>query len=151
MLDGRARTWLEYFAMPATHAAEAKKALDVLASYPAILNRGERWFWHDGAIGRVYMLVGRYAEALPFFKRAVSSCAALEDLVQYVHVLMDYGALLEKTGDRAGACAAYNKVLKSWPLRSGSESAQLAERRRRVTCAGVTSGGEPSKRRFDHE
>src|SRR5256885_6859803 len=78
--DGRARTWLEYFAMPATTIGAAKEAVDVLPRYPPILDPLERWFWHDDAIGRMYMLVGRYSDAKPYLERAAGSCSALEDL-----------------------------------------------------------------------
>ncbi|WP_394829965.1 tetratricopeptide repeat protein [Pendulispora albinea] len=134
MLDSHSRKWLEYFAMPAATEASAKEALDVLPQYLPILHRIGRWFWHDGAIGRVYMLMGRHVEARPYFERAAASCNALEDLVQHTHALLDFASLLERTGDSKRACEMYDRVLGRWPAHSGSVSAARASQRRRSLC-----------------
>jgi tetratricopeptide (TPR) repeat protein len=136
MLDGRARTWLEYYAMPATTPEAAREALAVLPKFPKLLNRAERWYWHDGAIGRVYQLAGRNAEAIPFFERAANACTGLEDVVQHTRVLLDYATLVGQTGDKKLACALYDRVLHSSPLGAGGESSARAELlRKRALCA----------------
>jgi serine/threonine-protein kinase len=136
LVDGLARTWLEYYALPATTAGAAKEALAVLPKYPPVLNRSERHFWHDGAIARVYALAGRPADAVPYFERAVKTCNALDDPLKYERVLVDYGAFLENAGDKDRACAIYERALHAFPLGPKSESVQRADRRRGAVCRG---------------
>src|SRR5579859_3754906 len=135
MVDGLARTWLEYYAMPSTSSAAAREALSVLPKYPAILNRGERKFWDDAAIGRVYALAGQPSDAVTYFERAANTCTGLEDLIQYSHVLLDYAALLERKGEVRRACALYARAAKSLPLGTRSESYRLAHEKRERICA----------------
>jgi serine/threonine-protein kinase len=85
--------------------------------------------WGD-AIGRTYLVAGRSAEALPYLRRAASSCGALVDPLAVMHANVDLGAALEANGDVPGACAAYGRVLDQWAsARPKAVTAEHAKRR----------------------
>jgi len=143
-LGGRSRAWLDLFAMPAITRAGAAEAIAELPKYLPFLDRTDRWFWHDAAIGRAYALTGQLDAAMPFYERAAASCYALEDLVQYTRALVEFGDLLERRGDRSRACEVYRKVLTCWPPESGSVSAARAAARHRAICQ-TSAGNRPRK------
>lgn len=105
--------WLRGYAEPARTPAEAREALARLSSFGGVRRfAGDHLLIVDAA--RVYLLAGRATEATELLREAVRSClAALEPIrVVQAHALL--GQSLEATGDRAGACAAYEQVLRRW-------------------------------------
>jgi serine/threonine protein kinase/tetratricopeptide (TPR) repeat protein len=134
LLEGKPRLWQDAFAMPATSREAAAEALGQLPRYGRVLPRMDRWFWHDGALGRAFALTEQFDAALPHFERAVASCNALEDLVQYHRVLLDFATALERHGDTSRACSMYGNMVSSWRPESGSVSSQRAADRLGRLC-----------------
>jgi serine/threonine-protein kinase len=112
-------TWVEAWASPAVTRDDATAAMGALARDPRLaLPRGgeDMWLDHDAdaLAGRVLLLAGKPAEALPLLRRASNDCFALDWPYQHMHAVLDLGRALEQTGDTAGACAAYARVLAKW-------------------------------------
>jgi serine/threonine protein kinase/tetratricopeptide (TPR) repeat protein len=133
-LAGNGRSWLQHFAMPAVTKEAAAEALARLPEFLPILERSDRWYWQDGAIGRVYALLGQDREALPYYERAVASCGALEDLVQYHRTEIELADFYLRTGNPERACQTYARVVISWPLESGSVTSRHAQEQFNLHC-----------------
>jgi eukaryotic-like serine/threonine-protein kinase len=121
----RTMSWVPEYADLVRTAGEAGVALDELARRDKLAP----WFWFDrawGAVGRVYELAGRHADALPYLRRATSLC--LHDDPEDRLFL---GMALEATGDAETACAAYAEVVARWggakPRSLTAESARRHE------------------------
>jgi tetratricopeptide (TPR) repeat protein len=140
-LDGRARSWLQHFAIPTTTREAAEEALGALATYP-LLSRADRDYAQDAAIGRVYGLAGRDADALPYAERAAHSCYALDDLVQFHRAELDLGDLYAHSGSVDRACATYQAVINQWPARSGAVTSRRAAERMARLCNGPAASRE---------
>jgi eukaryotic-like serine/threonine-protein kinase len=87
--------------------------------------------------GKVRVLAGDAAGALPALVLGASDCGALSDPMRHTHANFYLGKAREATGDIHGACAAYGVVLERWgssPLsRTGAEA---SERSRVLRCHG---------------
>ncbi|WXB20294.1 protein kinase [Pendulispora albinea] len=142
LADGVQRNWLDAYAIPVTTAAGAREALDVLPGYLPLLPRTSRWFQHDAVLGTVFWKGGRPHDAMLHFERAAASCVHLDGPIQYVHMLLNFGAMLEERGDVVRACAMYRRVLERFPVTSGSRSAMQADSRASTVCPTNTSGDE---------
>ena len=68
----------------------------------------------DEGLGKMYLLAGRAAEALPYLRRAALGCYGAENPLGYVRAALPLGQALEQTGDRDGACRAYASVTARW-------------------------------------
>jgi eukaryotic-like serine/threonine-protein kinase len=64
--------------------------------------------------GALHVLAGEPREALPFLRTAVSACDALLRPIEHTRASWFLGQALEATGDGAGACLAYDVVLRRW-------------------------------------
>ena len=127
------QSWVLGYALPATTPADA---LAALAAAPQPLPRvHSNQFHREGleANGRVLLLAGRAADAVPFLRAAVAACSGLEIPLEHTQAGLHLGQALEQTGDRAGACAAYRSVLDRWgSARPRSVSAERARTRTRA-------------------
>jgi len=72
-------------------------------------------------IGRVELLAGNTATALPLLQRGAASCAIIPTshtfrayTIQWMHNHLNLGLALEQTHDIPGACAAYTEILTRW-------------------------------------
>ncbi len=83
-------------------------------------------------IAYVYLLAGNYAEALTVLKGAMSSCGSIR--VDRTRTLW-LGQALEGTGDKAGACREYAKVIRWWG-KAKPRSVTAEEARRRAKALG---------------
>jgi hypothetical protein len=142
-LDGRARRWLDDYAMPAVTPAGAKEALDQLPHFLPILHRSDRWYWDDHAIARVYALTGQDEAAIPYYERATRSCGALKELIQFRHAESDFADFLVRRGDTNRACALYGRVLSAWPVSSRSIVAEHAASQTHGLCRTFNKKEKP--------
>ena len=98
-----------------------------------------------GTFGKLYVLAGRHAEALPLLRRVVNGCEALESPLDHMRSAYYLGRALEGTGDVAGACAAYSIVLGRWgDARPPSVTANKARERGRAL--GCPSDAGPARK-----
>jgi serine/threonine-protein kinase len=65
-------------------------------------------------VGRVHLLGGDAAGAVPLLKRAVRNCQPLDHALALVRAHALLGEALEATGDKAGARAEYDALLARW-------------------------------------
>ncbi|WP_394844151.1 protein kinase [Pendulispora brunnea] len=135
LADWNQRVWLDSFVVPARDIESAKEALDALPKYLPILHRTDRWPAYDAAIGNVFRLTGRPAEATRHFERALSSCLRFDYPMDYIRALLRFGDMLASTGNQERACSSYTKLLERWPVSSGSRSSVIAERRKKDVCS----------------
>ena len=92
----------------------------------------------DTMQGRVGMLVGAYAEAVPLLEPMTRSCHALEEPFMNTRAQLWLGDAKEHTGDKDGACKAYGVVVQRWgEAKPRSLSAHAAKQRRQALgCKG---------------
>jgi serine/threonine-protein kinase len=111
--------WTLAWAAPASTKDEAKGALDALAEdkrlAPLLMIQGAFCVGMvDAYAGHVYLLADRPTEAIPYLRHATNACMGLDNPFEQLHAQLDLGLALEQTGDRAGACAAFGRVLERW-------------------------------------
>jgi serine/threonine-protein kinase len=71
----------------------------------------------DEGIGRIELAAGHASNALRYLRRAATGCRVRPTSwlpVPFVRASLHLGRALEATGDRAGACAAYEGVVARW-------------------------------------
>jgi hypothetical protein len=134
-LYGRTDAWVLAYAGPAATRAEAE---DALANAPDsfVIDKASWDFSDRVAIGKVYMLAGRAADALPWLEAAAASCAALDSPLLHTQAAWLLGRAREDQGDRAGACAAYGVVVERWgrAIPRSVTGAAAVDRRRALAC-----------------
>ena len=105
--------WIYGWALPAETKAEGDAALAALPRWSPLLP-----FTPQSAasahVGRAYWAAERWAEALGPLRKAEASCVALHFPFAHTRAIAMLGDALEATGDRAGACAAYGRVVARW-------------------------------------
>jgi serine/threonine-protein kinase len=105
--------WFPAYALPAETSADADEALAALPNYEPLPAR-RIFSLPDALLGKVYLLAGRPADALPHLERGAAACRALDEPILHVRAHYDLGRAREATGDKAGACSAYAAVLARW-------------------------------------
>jgi serine/threonine-protein kinase len=124
--------WVRGFAEPADSPSDAEAALVALPGDEATRAFGPIAF-AAASLGRVELLAGRAADALPALEEGARVCAALTHPIDAVRAIERLGAGLETKGDAAGACAAYARVLARWgQARPRSVTADRARARSRA-------------------
>jgi eukaryotic-like serine/threonine-protein kinase len=104
--------WLGAFALAATTPEQAVAALKARPSiYDGRLHGRLESF--DAVDGQVHALAD-HADAQRLLERASRVCAWLHIPVQHLRALGTLGRLLEEAGDEAGACRAYEVVVRHW-------------------------------------
>jgi serine/threonine-protein kinase len=134
-LTMRGFAWALAYRVSARSAADATDALARLPQLSPLPDPLLRTVEIDDAIGVVYLRAGRAGEALPYLKRAGGSCFALDWPIPHRTSLLHLGEALETTGDRAGACSAYTRLVSLWgharPRSTSAEAARAAVARLR--------------------
>jgi serine/threonine-protein kinase len=127
--------WLKAHAAWAHDAEEAREALATLppSGIPPLYPHS--YPLPDAGLGRMYLLLGRAGEALPYLRRAAQGCNGLDDPFGYVRAAVPLGEALEKTGDREGACRAYQGVIDQWG-KATPRSVTAEQARARAKAAG---------------
>lgn len=108
--------WIHGYAIPASllgTAEEAKAALDAQPPFGEIPTFIPRTL-AVADVGRTFLLAGREKEARTWLENAAKSCDVLEMPFAHTRALYDLGTVLEKAGDKAGACRAYGVVVQRW-------------------------------------
>ncbi len=133
--EAAAMVWPYAFVTPARTADDAREALGARDRYAPIAPAAVREPTVDGEVGRVLLLAGRGAEALPYLRRAAASCGGLVDPVPYVQSVLALAAAAEGAGDAPLACSALSRVLAWWGSSRTSVSARDARARQaRLGC-----------------
>jgi serine/threonine-protein kinase len=127
--------WVPAYAAPAETADEANEALAALPPFLPLPPPREL-VMTDAAIGKVYALAGRTADALPYLRRGAATCLALDEPVMHTRAHLFLGQALEASGDVAGACAAYGVVIARWGSAPKSLTADKARARARAIGCG---------------
>jgi len=122
--------WLTAYPRFVLDAGDARAALEALPRFPPPATAPLRPPLVDGWVGRVYLLAGRPADALPSLRRAVAACPALEwPIGEHTRLRLALGQALEATHDTAGAREAYRAVVARWGSSTpASASAQIAKK-----------------------
>jgi tetratricopeptide (TPR) repeat protein len=107
-------TWLNAYGGVVRSEADAREAVQQMPKKISVAVESGRYSAMDLAIGRAHALGGDAAAALRPLLRASQSCLALVDPSVPATVHLYLGLALEKTGDAAGARAAYEKVIALW-------------------------------------
>jgi serine/threonine-protein kinase len=109
----RGNLWLAAYAAVASTERDAQIALEKLAASQPLppFRAWTLWVAEEGA---VHLLAGDAARALPLLERGVRVCITLARPVERMRALLHLGMAREATGDRAGACEAYQRVLARW-------------------------------------
>jgi eukaryotic-like serine/threonine-protein kinase len=136
--------WVDAFALPAESTDDANAALAARERYLPIPVYAPLSL-DEAAIGRVYLLAGRAAEALPVLERAVRSCFPLDHPLEHTHAAAFLGRAREATGDPAGACAAYDVVRARWG-NAKPRSATATDALQRAAALGCDRPGKRDKR-----
>jgi serine/threonine-protein kinase len=121
--------WIYAYADAAETREEATQALDALPPYaplPVFAPQSVA----TGLVGQVYWLAGKLDVAIPRLRSAAASCVALMEPIGHTRMNLTLGQALEASGDREGACAAYEVVLQRWgKAKPSSISANRARER----------------------
>jgi serine/threonine-protein kinase len=104
--------WFFAYAAWTRTSEEARAALEALPAdgLPPYNIR----FRPQADAGRVFLLGGRAAEALPYLRIAALGCDGLAEPIGHVEAAYYLGQALETTGNKSGACDAYQTVLHRW-------------------------------------
>jgi tetratricopeptide (TPR) repeat protein len=131
--------WVTYYATPATTRAEAEAALGRRGDFVPVPDFPSAR--DSGAVGHVLLLAGRGGEALRWLELAAHTCQPVvrETSNSYVpailHAAYELGLARESTGDKAGACVAYQQVLDRWGKAVPRSTLAEAARGRRLSLA----------------
>ncbi|EYF04860.1 serine/threonine-protein kinase [Chondromyces apiculatus] len=126
----RSMLWIQAYAMPASTPADAEEALAALPRFTPL--PPARTLETEAALGKLYVLAGRSAEAIPHLTEVTRSCSALRLPVTHTVAHHHLGLAREAQGDTAGACAAYRQLLDRWPPSSGSLTSKATSTRSRA-------------------
>jgi eukaryotic-like serine/threonine-protein kinase len=118
---------------------EAEEAMAALAKLPPGSPSRTTLRLFSADLGRMYLLAGRMDEARTSLRPEHRACSTLGD---GPGVSLTLGQVLEETGDKDGACAAYQIVLDQWgDARPRSVTAEKARAREKALgCATPKQG-----------
>lgn len=126
--------WVYAYAIPAETPEEARAALAALPKYaplPPFLPQT----LSVANIGHASLLAGDLDGALPYLRKASTSCMAMYRPIANTRAYAGLGDALGAKKDRAGACAAYQIVLDRWGNEHRSVTAQAVRTRRsQIRC-----------------
>jgi serine/threonine-protein kinase len=134
----RFEAWLVLFASEAVTRQDADEALAAMPSHD-VLNP-------DGlgapALGHLYLLLGRWDEAIAQLEAAVRACAVLDDVRSLVRAHYELAQAYETQGDTDEACEHHAWVVARWKgAKPRSVTAEAAARRMgALGCAGKAGG-----------
>jgi len=122
--------WTTWATVYGGFAESRDEAAEALARAPSDDTSGhQRGLFVDFAIGKVYALLGRWSEAIPYLERVVSTCATFDAAMLIAKARLYLGQAQEAKGELAGAKATYEKVLETWPKSSQSRTVKRASDR----------------------
>ncbi|MBX3224292.1 MAG: protein kinase [Labilithrix sp.] len=123
--------WTTWATVYGSFAESREEAADALARAPR--DEGAPGDAHglfvDFAIGKAYALTGRWAEAVPYLERVVSSCATFDAVMVIAKARLYLAQAHEAKGDLAAARASYEKIVETWPKATASRTVARATER----------------------
>jgi hypothetical protein len=139
----RYAVWVAGPASAAQSRDRAKAAIDAEAEYGPPFA-----FWSYVApmayVGRVHLLAGDARGALPSLEQLVLACDVLADPTLRTRALLWLGDARAATGDGAGACEAYARILGRWGRAPKSVTADAARVRMRAAKCAAEEHADPS-------
>ncbi len=125
--------WAMTFA-PSALASKAQ-ATTALGEVPTGGLPRELPFFPTGGLGiaMIELGAGHHASAVPRLRAHGKACSVFRDPVQYVRSSLLLGRAFEGLGDKDGACAAYQTVLRHW-VAPRPRSVTVEEAKRRVAA-----------------
>jgi len=108
---------------------EAIEALEHIPAGVPLPVGSRRALYLDFALGKVYVLAGRPADAFEHLTRVTGTCASIEDAMVIARARYYLGMAYEAKGDRARAREAYARVAATWPKGTKSRTVRAAEQR----------------------
>jgi tetratricopeptide (TPR) repeat protein/predicted Ser/Thr protein kinase len=133
--------WLAAYAGPAFSVDQAKEALENMPDMDEAAKDDERISKPLALIrGRVLGLAGKHAEAIPLLKNALQVCKGYNTSLWHTQTFAMLGIAKEATGDKPGACQAYDWVLSHWGKSKESLTVKdVVKRAKKIGC-GATAG-----------
>jgi eukaryotic-like serine/threonine-protein kinase len=117
--------WFPAYVNTIERPEEAAEAIAALAELPKEALPDPLPRRHNASMGKLYLLAGRAAEAVPLLRPSNQPCTGPGTGQA---LTLSLGQALEQTGDKDGACAAYANVLEHWG--NGSPRSITAEKAR---------------------
>jgi tetratricopeptide (TPR) repeat protein len=106
--------WFQAYALPAETAEDAKEALAIHSELKPLEYYRKRPTSLHNALGNVYLLAGRAADALPHLSAAAKDCRLLYQPIENTLTHYRLAKAREALGDQPGACESYGVVLQRW-------------------------------------
>jgi hypothetical protein len=108
--------WTRWAALKAPRARSREAASAMLATQPVqrLLATGPWLVRLEAQAGARAVRAGEPTRMLPVLRHLTESCGDLFDPFAHTRAHLWLGMALEQTGDRAGACRAYDVVLERW-------------------------------------
>ena len=123
--------WTAWATVYGSFAETRDEAAEALAHAP--LDAGAPSDRHglfvDFAMGKVYALLGRWDDAMPYLQRVVSTCATFDAVMVITKARLYLGQAQEAKGNLTAAKATYEKVVETWPKTSMSRTVKRASDR----------------------
>ena len=129
--------WVHAYAEHAETSDQAQEAMAALGRFGGMPSHRPLTATNY-SIGRTLLLAGKTEEAVGYLRKAAHACMPLSAPVRYVRANLFLGQALEATGDKAGACKAYDVVLARWG-KAKPRSVTAEEARRRSKALGCTA------------
>ncbi|UQA60871.1 protein kinase domain-containing protein [Polyangium aurulentum] len=138
----RPLAWEAAYGVPASTPEEAKEALDARAQLaPSIdLRHYRKAIAMRSLMGKLHLLAGDPTAALPLLQASARACVHPDFPLGHLHNKARLGMALEATGDKAGACGAYQSVLFRWGEAKASVTAKEVTRRAKALGCDVKGG-----------
>lgn len=138
----RAIVWLAGYATPATTVELANEALQNIPPEMREKTQDNGRFSKPFVSfrGRALILAGQHAEAIPYLETATCLCTTDEISLSLTQTTALLGMAREATGDKPGACEAYQRVLSRWGKSKQSVTAKDAGKRaKKLGCESTAS------------
>lgn len=133
--------WLTAYGIPTIFPDLTQDAIDNASKLPRKWHPSTMRFTKSLASfqGRVFMLAGRYAESLPFFEQGLRVCTVDDASLWHTQTIAQMGIAREATGDKPGACKAYEQVLSRWGKSKQSVTVKDVRRRaKKIGCEAMS-------------
>jgi hypothetical protein len=133
----RTTQWLAAYGLPAFSKELADTALAEFARLPGspLAASGQFAVPMLTTLGKVHVLAGKHAEAIPFLEKVTLNCLQHEPWLWHAQSMARLGIAREATGDNPGACKAYQWVLARWGKSKESVTAKdVTKRAKALGC-----------------
>ena len=137
----RTLVWFAAYAYPAFSVDLAKEALEKMPNFGELPdNELLRSNFSLSSRGRVLTLAGKHAEAIPLLENALQICTNEHTSLWHTQDYAFLGIAREATGDKLGACKAYDWVLSHWGKSKQSLTVKDVVKRAKKLGCGASAG-----------